>query len=59
MDSKKRMQDRARFEARLLKVFQPTVAGKPSRAVAEQLRIDGSGSVTHTKVQKNLRTILW
>ena len=54
----RRKQNKARLEARRLKVLQLTVAGGSSRTVAQQLEREGYGSVSHTTVQKDLKAIL-
>ena len=58
MAGNQRRRDKARLEARRLKVLQLTVAGGSSRSVAEQLEREGYGRVSHTTVQKDLRAIL-
>ena len=58
MSGNNRKQQNAQREARRLKVLQLTVAGGSSRAVAEQLSKEGYGTVSHTTVQKDLRTVL-
>ena len=54
----RRKQNKARLEARRLKVLQLTVAGGSSRTVAQQLEREGYGKVSHTTVQKDLRAVL-
>ena len=58
MKATKRKQRKGILEARRLQVLQYTIAGASSRAAASQLEKDGYGKVSHTTVQKDLKTIL-